>query len=131
MVRDRAGLDRAFATWFGPDSLITSMRFAPKADNLTVFTGQDAGWVAGRSDDVYTLKDGSVMTIPVRWTATVVRREGTWKVSTLHAGSNVIDNPVLDAIRDRSQRSVLWYGLGALVVGLLAGIGVGRALRRR
>jgi hypothetical protein len=62
-----------------------------------------------------------------RWTATLVQNQGRWQIQSLHAGVNILDNPILTAA---SQVPYLW-ALGGLVLGLLSGWMLGRGRSRR
>jgi hypothetical protein len=117
VIHDRAGLDQAFARWFAPGGNLASVRFAPTVVNGTIFTGPDTGWVAGTSDDLYTLTDGRSGVMPSHWTATVVRRGMIWKLSTLHAGVDPQDNAILHMVESSARRAVIITGIIALLTG--------------
>jgi uncharacterized protein (TIGR02246 family) len=107
----KAYLDQLYA------SKVRSIAFHPAADDLTTFYGEDAGVCAGSSTDTYTFRDGDSRTMSSRWTATVHKDNGVWKVAALHLSANVLDNPVLEATRQRAHLFVA----GALIIGLIAG----------
>ena len=67
------------------------------------------------------------MVLETRWTATVVRRDNTWQIASLHLSTNMLDNPIIEKMKTTS------YLLGAfgLVMGLTIGIGIAALLRRR
>ena len=52
-----------------------------------------------------------------RWTATVVKTDGRWKIASYHVSANILDNPVLTA----AKKSTYWAAGAALLVGLLIG----------
>lgn len=83
--------------------------------------------VTGTSTDRLTLSSGAPMVLETRWTATVARRDGDWKIASLHLSTNMLDNPVIEKMKTTS------YLLGAfgLVMGITIGIGVSMLLRRR
>lgn len=130
VVGDAAALEQAFARWLGPQTDLAEVRFAPRVERGTVFTGPDTGWAAGVSDDTYTLKDGRSAVIACRWTASVVRHDGAWKLSTLHAGVNLMDNPVLAATAAQTRRAFGWIAVAAAAIALVVGVIIGRTLRR-
>lgn len=79
-------------------SPVTSFKMSPQADVPTRWIDADTGWCYGTSDDRYTLRrNGREVHMPSRWTATVVRQNGQWKVAAVHTGVNFMDNPVLAA----------------------------------
>ncbi|MBK6314161.1 MAG: nuclear transport factor 2 family protein [Blastocatellia bacterium] len=83
--------------------------------------------VTGTSTDTLTLSSGAPMVLETRWTATVVRRDNTWQVASLHLSTNMLDNPIIEKMKTTS------YLLAAfgLVMGITIGIGIATLLRRR
>jgi hypothetical protein len=65
---------------------------------------------------------GSEYELKNRWTATVVKEDGRWKLASYHVSMNVLDNPILNA----AKSGLVWIGLGALVLGSVGGLIVGR-----
>jgi ketosteroid isomerase-like protein len=101
----------------GPDHIVESVHIDPKVDDLTHLYG-DTGVAFGSSEDRFKLTDGRDFTILTRWSATVVKKNGQWKIASFHASANVFDNPILSiAIR----RTLTWTLVGAVPVGLLLG----------
>jgi uncharacterized protein (TIGR02246 family) len=107
----RSYLDQLYA------SRVKSIAFHPVADDLTTFYGEDAGVCAGASSDTYTFRDGDSRTMSSRWTAAVHKEGGVWKVAALHMSANVLDNPVVQATRQRA----ITYAVAALIAGLIVG----------
>jgi ketosteroid isomerase-like protein len=111
----------------GPDRKVESFKTDPTVDDLTHLYG-NTGVAFGSSKDTFKLTDGSDFTVNTRWTATMVKDGGAWKITSLHASTNVFDNEVLSLyLRWRSYLVAAVAGLGGLVVGLL----VGAMFRRR
>jgi hypothetical protein len=104
--------------------------FAPVADALTTFLGADAGVCTGTSKDSFAFADGTSTTIDSRWTATVVREQGAWKVAALHSCVNLLDNPLLRGVRDAATRFAAFAALAAAGLGLVLGIALGRRRAR-
>jgi hypothetical protein len=46
----------------------------------------------------YELADGRGFDIAGRWTATMIKDNGQWRILAIHAGTNFLDNPVINAI---------------------------------
>jgi uncharacterized protein (TIGR02246 family) len=110
------------------DSPVTNYEVVPKAAVLTVFLDANTGYCYGTSDDIYTLRrNGRKVPMTCRWTATVVKENGIWKMATAHAGVDVLNNPVLDSITLSMWRNILMAG----GIGILVGIGVGIVAARR
>lgn len=108
-------LDKMFE---GPAAIVSDMACQIEPDVLTRFIDVNTGYCYGGNKETYTMKGGRVVTMQTRWSATVVRENGEWKVAAAHAGANFMDNPVLDQLKAVSAR-VLAMGLA---VGLIAGV---------
>jgi hypothetical protein len=117
-------VDRQFN---GPNAPLKDVKIQPEADILTNFFEGRIGINRGGSTDTYTLKDGRVVTIKTRWTGTVIKDEGKWRILNAHIGLNILDNPILDAAE---ALKYVWGGVG-LGIGLLVGILGTLLLRRR
>src|SRR6201999_1975825 len=64
----------------GPNAKVKSIVFKPEADALTDFVGDNVGLSHGTSTDTFTFSDGDVRTMTSRWTATVYKDNGKWKI---------------------------------------------------
>jgi ketosteroid isomerase-like protein len=104
----------------GPSALIKSIQPDVTVDELTILHGDATGVAFGSSKDHYVLADGSESVLPTRWSATLVKHDGTWKVANLHFSTSLFDNPVLTAV----NRIMYWVGGIAAGVGFLAGLAV-------
>ena len=114
----QAFFDRMFRS---NDALLTSIKTEPKADILTRFIGPDTGVCYGTSQDTYTMKSGKTVEMGVRWSATVVKENGEWKVAVVHIGTDFLNNPVLDGVQKLTKTVGVGAGLGGLLLGLVAG----------
>jgi ketosteroid isomerase-like protein len=119
----RAYVDRQLT---GPKAYIKSIQSTVTVDELTILHGDTTGIAFGNSKDHYVLADGTETDLPTRWSATLVKHEGKWKVANLHFSTNLFDNPVLDG----AKRMMYWVGGIAAVVGLLIGALVMKLLTR-
>jgi len=115
--------DRMFRS---SDALVSSLKTEPKADILTRFVDANAGVCYGSAKDTYTMKSGEVVEMNVRWSATVVKENGEWKVALAHVGTDFLDNPVLDGAKALVKKAGVGAGLGGLVVGGILGVMIGR-----
>ena len=61
-----------------------------------------------------------------RWTATVIKDGGQWKLLTIHAGTNFLDNPVLAGIEQLSKTYGAVGAGGGLILGAFMGFLLGR-----
>ncbi|MEW6211142.1 MAG: nuclear transport factor 2 family protein, partial [Acidobacteriota bacterium] len=93
----------------GPNAPLKSIVFKPEADDLTVFVGDNLGLSHGTSTDTYNFSDGDTRSMTSRWTATVYKRDGKWKILNIHIGTNLLDNPVLTAAKSYIYKA----GVGA------------------
>jgi ketosteroid isomerase-like protein len=103
----------------GEKPMVVSFKIEPTVDELTHLYGK-TGVAFGSSQDTFQLRDGSDFTVKSRWTATVVKEGDTWKLSALHASTNVFDNEVMALyLRWRSYLVAAVAGIGGLVLGVL------------
>ena len=103
----------------GQNAPLKSIVFKPEADDLTVFVGDNMGLSHGTSTDTYNFSDGDTRTMTSRWTATVYKRDGKWKILNIHIGTNLLDNPVLAAAKSYVYKVGAGAAIGGLVVGFL------------
>jgi hypothetical protein len=105
----------------GPNPRVKSYKPNVEVDEKTHLYG-DAGVVTGSSRDHFVLNDGREFDIDVRWTATVVKKDGKWKVAGFHSSANVFDNPILTTTTKETSYVVGGAaGLGGLMFGLIIG----------
>jgi hypothetical protein len=117
-----------FASMFSGDKApLKSITFNPEADALTEFVGDNIGVSHGTSTDTYAFSDGDTRTMTSRWTATLIKDNGKWKILNLHFGTNLLDNPVVNTMKS----SLYKVGGIAGVVGLIVGFGLAWVMRRR
>lgn len=89
----------------------------PAPDDLTrLYAGGMAGVSFGRSVGQFNLLKTS-WEFGNRWTATVVKEDGRWLLTSCHVLWNAIDNPLLDTAR----RAVYHVGAAALLAGAALG----------
>jgi hypothetical protein len=108
----------------GPNRRVERFSTAAEADDLSLLLGDGAGTALswGHSDDHFTLTDGSDFVLKSRWTATLVKEEGRWLIVGFHVSANLFDNPVLRLV---VEKTALYTGVAAVLVGLVAGIVLG------
>jgi len=111
----------------GDHRVVDSIRIDPTVDELTHLYG-NTGVAFGSSRDHFKLTDGRDFELETRWSGTVVKKNGKWKVASFHASTNTFDNPVLWIA---VKRVGIWTGLSAGLLGLVLGFGVSRLLRKR
>jgi hypothetical protein len=103
----------------GSSAPLKSITFNPEADALTEFVGDNIGLSHGTSTDTYAFTDGDTRTMSSRWTATLIRDSGKWKILNLHIGANILENPVTEAAKGYVYKVGLGAGLGGLLLGFI------------
>jgi hypothetical protein len=115
-----------FDKWFSAKGPIKTLVIEPNASIQSKIYDNRFGYDYGTSTDTFTLRDGRSLQFKTNWTASFIKDAGKWKLTTLHIGTDPMDNPVVAA----AQRSVLTFGGGGAVAGLIIGFLIGR-LRKR
>ncbi|MBT9585946.1 nuclear transport factor 2 family protein [bacterium] len=100
---------------------------AIEADRLTVLYGDSFGVATGWADTSYKLADGLVFSCRLRWSNTMTKHSGTWKIASFHTSSNLFDNPILAL----SKKAASYTAAATAAVGLAVGGALGWFLRRR
>jgi ketosteroid isomerase-like protein len=128
VVTSEAQLQEYFDRMFrSKDALVASMKTEPTANILTRFVDANTGVCYGSTKDTYTMRSGKVIEMNVRWSATVVKENGEWKIALAHAGTDFLANPVLDGMKQFTKTVGFLAGLGGILVGFL----LSRVLSRR
>lgn len=103
----------------GPGAVVQTVKSRFEADDLSILHDRATAVAFGHTDDHYTLTDGSSFDVKARWSSTLLRKGGAWKIASFHYSTNVFDNPILNA-----QRRLLLLGGGALAAGCALVFGV-------
>lgn len=112
------------AMLLGPDSILSNMDTKLTVDDLSVLHGQDTAIAFGSTHDDMTFRRsvgagallgaGKTLALTSRWTATLVRKGGEWKLAAYHVSANVFSNPIQDLAVKAAGR---FGALGGLVIG--------------
>lgn len=95
----------------------------PTADEPTIlYSGGTTGVAYGYNIGVFHLA-GKDFEMKNRWTATMVKENGKWLLSSYHVSMNVLDNPLLNAVKI--------VGVVVAILALLIGLVIGRKLGRK
>lgn len=109
----------------GPGAVLKSYRTKVALAAPARFYGETA--VAdGRADDEFVPHERGIFRLDSRWSATLRKLDGQWRIAALHLSSNVFTNPLLV----EAERMVWTAGAGGVVAGMLAVL-VSCRLRRR
>ena len=98
----------------------------PTSDEVTILHGGDTAIAFGKSIPHYKLV-GMEFDLDNRWTATLIKEQGQWKIAAYHVSGNILDNPVLTA----AKQSVYWVAGISLVIGLLVGAVAATRIRNK
>jgi ketosteroid isomerase-like protein len=122
----------------GEGSILANLESTLTVDDLSILHGPDTAIAFGSIHDAFTFKRplastaaigaGKTLALTSRWTATVVRKAGEWKLASYHVSANVFSNPVQDLAVKAAGRlgSIVGFLIGVIVALLIAW-----ALRRR
>jgi ketosteroid isomerase-like protein len=96
----------------GPNRIVDKSSISPEADALSQLSNDGQTAIAyGHSNDHYKLTNGTEFDQLTRWSATLIKKKGQWKVANVHISTNMFDNPVLNLA---VKKTALWSGgLGA------------------
>lgn len=106
----------------GPSKVVSDYGLDLNVDELTTLYGGDAGISFGTTRERFGLVGDTSLDYPGRWSATMVKEDGKWLIASLHASTNLFENPFLVSMR----RLAYIATAVALVAGLLVGFFVGR-----
>ena len=89
----------------------------PSSDAVRIMRGVDVAIAHGTSVPRYKLL-GLDFDLENRWTATLLKQDGQWKIAAYHVSGDITDNPLLNAARN----SLYWSAGVALLIGLVLGV---------
>ena len=114
----------------GSGQFIRKVTMEPVADELTQIYDGRFGVARGGNTEVYEISTGKTITLQTRWTATLIKDQGQWKLLALHNGTDFLDNPILAT----AGRFAIYAACIGGALGLLLGLLIGwyfRLARRR
>lgn len=89
----------------------------PSSDDIAIMYEGPTAIAVGKSVPHYKYL-GKEFDLENRWTATLVKKDGQWKLAAYHVSANMTDNPILDA----AVNSIVWAVIISLLIGLVLGI---------
>ena len=114
----------------GNDKIVTHIASTLKVDELSILYGEGTAIAFGSIHDELTLNHsiaraaflgaGDVFKLDSRWTATLVKIDGQWKLAAYHVSTDAFSNPILAKAVAAGQREAILAGVGGLIVGALA-----------
>ena len=81
----------------------------------------------GMAKDTFELKDGTVHQFDTRWTTSAVKKDGQWKVVSIHFSVNPLKNPILDKLTDKLGL----FMIVAFIVGMVISLVISRFSLKR
>lgn len=127
-VTNLAGLNEHYAQVFDSGKYpVTGLTVEPTATIPTRFLGDDIGYCFGEAVETYALKVGGSVILTSKWTATMIKVDGSWKLAAAHIGVHFMENPIVDALSASVQKMLY----GGLLAGAIAGFLLARFLGRR
>lgn len=100
VVRGRKGVRDYFARMMeGPNKVVESVTSHFEADDLSLLHGKGLAVAFGHTNDHYVLVGGEAFDIQARWSGTILRKNGAWRIASFHYSASIFDNPVLDMQR--------------------------------
>jgi ketosteroid isomerase-like protein len=113
----------------GSSKFLNDFSMSAEADDLSrLYANNTLAVTTGRAEIMLDLRGGSGMkfTVPARWTATLSRQNGAWKLAAIHFSVDLSNNPYLTAMLSFWK----WVAAGTGLAGLAIGYFVGRRRRR-
>lgn len=110
----------------GEKQVFQGYKVPPTVDEPTILYGDDMGIAFGSSTPHYKYL-GMEFDLENRWTATLVKRDGTWKIAAYHVSANIFDNAVVNI----AKRAAYWAGGVCLLIGLVLGCVLTALWKRR
>jgi ketosteroid isomerase-like protein len=115
----------------GDGRVISNIVSKLTVDNLSTLYGDDTAIAVGSiHDDISFAKSvaatsigaGNTLGVDSRWTATLVRKAGEWKLASYHVSANLFSNPVTDLEIKAAGRmaGIIGFAIGVVVALLLA-----------
>lgn len=107
----------------GSSSLISDIQVEFEVDELTtLYLEERVGTAFGDMTTAIEMRGGLALSVPLRWTAALVKQPEGWKVAALHFSANMFENPL-----ESTFQKYLWWMLAIVaLVGLLLGWIIGR-----
>ncbi len=122
VLSSKEDIGKFFDFWFGKDGYLKRVEMTLNADELTeLYADKTMGIVRGKGVENTYLSDSRFFPMQTRWTATVIKDQGEWRILSLHIGVDFLDNPVLSMVEESGKYLALFGTLVGLILGLLLG----------
>jgi ketosteroid isomerase-like protein len=101
-------------------SVLTDLKVDPIPDAPAVFYG-DTAIATMTSADRFVFRNGKEFLVQNRYTAVLVKTDGSWQLAALHGGANAFNNPISYQSQNLLLGGAALAGVGGLLLGYLAG----------
>ncbi len=106
----------------GPAKIVESFTCGVNVDELTILYPGDTGVCFGSTDEHFKLASGGDLKLKGRWTATLIKENDKWLITSLHASTNLFDNVLLDV----AKKTTTYVASACVIAGFIVGWLVGR-----
>ncbi len=96
----------------GTDAILSKYVTHPKISEPARFYG-DIAVASGTTEEEFTPHRRGVFNFSSRWTTTMVKRDGQWKILTLNLNTNTFNNVLIQEL----ERYVAYAGAGGFLAG--------------
>jgi ketosteroid isomerase-like protein len=112
----------------GASSFLNNMSIMSEVDDpAKLYADNQVAVATGVSNTHFDIRGGLAFDVPLRWTATLERTSGKWKLAAIHFSADIGSNPLLS----EATAFWKWVALGAGIICLLAGFSIGRIRRKK
>jgi ketosteroid isomerase-like protein len=113
----------------GQNRLISDISSTLKVDELSILHGDNTAIAFGSIHDDFTLSRGIARTavlgsgdkfsLDSRWTATIVKKDGQWKLASYHVSVDAFSNPILSKAIAVAKQTAAIAGIAGLLLGAI------------
>lgn len=98
----------------GPDAVLSKYVTHPQISQSTQFYA-DVAVANGTTEDEFTPHHRGPFNFHTVWTATLIKREGKWKIISLTLSTNTFNNVLIDELKQYA----VYAGMGGALLGML------------
>jgi ketosteroid isomerase-like protein len=113
----------------GPNRLISGISSTLTVDELSILHGDNTAIAFGSIHDDLTLSrgiaraavlgSGDKFSMDSRWTATIAKKDGQWKLASYHVSVDAFSNSILSKAIAVAKQTAIIAGIGGLLLGAI------------
>lgn len=113
----------------GPNKLISDISSTLTVDELSILHGDNTAIAFGSIHDDFTLSrgiaraavlgSGDKFSMDSRWTATIVKKDGQWRLASYHVSVDAFSNSILSKAIAMAKQTALMAAIGGLLLGAI------------